>query len=70
MKFLRKNKSATNVKLRFALPEQDHEGTNTKNYGQSYFTRPTIKSPGPGRLIRHTSVKPAAFIQRVYSHSL
>ena len=35
-----------------------------------YFADPTIRLLGPGRLIRHTSVKPAAFIQLVYSSSL
>ena len=30
-----------------------------------YFTKPTIRPLGPGRLIRDISVNPAAFIQRV-----
>lgn len=37
---------------------------------RSYFTRPTIKSLGPGSLTLCTSVNPAADIQPAYSSSL
>ena len=50
----------------------DYEGAHyiTTKYGLPYFTNPTIRSLGPGRLIRRTSANPAAFIQSVYSASL
>jgi hypothetical protein len=35
-----------------------------------YFARPTIRSLGPGSLIRDMSANPAFFIQREYSVSL
>ena len=46
------------------------EGYISMTLGSFYFADPTIRLLGPGRLIRHTSVKPAAFIQLVYSSSL
>jgi hypothetical protein len=42
----------------------------TRECSQTYSTRPTIRSLGPGRLTLDTSENPAAFIQLLYSSSL
>jgi hypothetical protein len=55
--------------LRDVIPESIKIDLNNFSH-KLYFTRPTIRSLGPGSLIRFTSVNPAAFIHDVYSTSL